>query len=213
VSRESEGATSMALESIREKCDLLQITLSELRQRVEEHLGLVEGGARSPTNPVSRAPGAVGSLGIQDAILAAAQRLRDAFENGPPPEPTPDRNVERGVAEYQGRRFYGEHADDLAELNYLRAWKRWAESQLLELQALKLILRGPQPRDRDITEHSPERHARRPPHPRGSSDVGPGWQNERLFPRSHSGACVAEIHVARLDWRPSYASPTGVACL
>ena len=162
MSRESEGATSMTFESIREKCDLLQNTLSELRQRLEEHLGLVEGGARSPTNPVSPAhwaPGAIGSSGIQHTILAAAQRLRNAFDNGPSPEPTPDRNVERGVAEYQGRRFYGEHADDLAELNYLRAWKRWAESQLLELQALKLILRGPQPRDRDVTESSPERHA------------------------------------------------------
>jgi hypothetical protein len=36
---------------------------------------------------------------------------------------------------YKGRDFYGEHADDLAELNYLRDWKRWAEQELRGFEA------------------------------------------------------------------------------
>lgn len=35
---------------------------------------------------------------------------------------------------YNGRDFYGEHADDMAELNYMRDWKRWAEQELRSLE-------------------------------------------------------------------------------
>lgn len=38
-------------------------------------------------------------------------------------------------ARYKARDFYGEHAADMAELNYLRDWKRWAEQQLASLEA------------------------------------------------------------------------------
>lgn len=31
---------------------------------------------------------------------------------------------------YNGREFYGQHADERAELTYLRDWKRWAEQEL-----------------------------------------------------------------------------------
>lgn len=37
-------------------------------------------------------------------------------------------------ARFRGRDFYGEHADDMAELNYLREWKRWAEQELRSLE-------------------------------------------------------------------------------
>lgn len=36
---------------------------------------------------------------------------------------------------YNGRDFYGEHADERAELTYLRDWKRWAEQELRSLEA------------------------------------------------------------------------------
>ena len=35
-----------------------------------------------------------------------------------------------GHSRYSGRDFYGDFADDNAELHYLRDWKLWAESQL-----------------------------------------------------------------------------------
>jgi predicted alpha/beta hydrolase len=38
-------------------------------------------------------------------------------------------------ARYKGRDFYGEHADDMAELRYLRDWKRWAEQELKSFDA------------------------------------------------------------------------------
>ena len=43
--------------------------------------------------------------------------------------------VERGVSEYNGRRFYGEHSHDTAELHYLRDYKRWADRELKNLNA------------------------------------------------------------------------------
>lgn len=42
--------------------------------------------------------------------------------------------VALGHSRYKGRDFYGEHADDMAELNYLRDWKRWAERELRGLE-------------------------------------------------------------------------------
>lgn len=31
---------------------------------------------------------------------------------------------------YNRRDFFGEHADDMAELHYLRDWKRWADPEV-----------------------------------------------------------------------------------
>jgi hypothetical protein len=31
---------------------------------------------------------------------------------------------------YNGRNFYGEHADDMAELHWRRDWMAWAEQEL-----------------------------------------------------------------------------------
>lgn len=42
-------------------------------------------------------------------------------------EPSEWQFVEPRHSRYKGRDFYGEHADEMAELNYLRDWKRWAE--------------------------------------------------------------------------------------
>jgi hypothetical protein len=36
-------------------------------------------------------------------------------------------------ARYAGRDFYGEHASDMAELAWLRDWKRWGETEFLRL--------------------------------------------------------------------------------
>ncbi|MFL6600756.1 MAG: hypothetical protein ACJ8R9_05440 [Steroidobacteraceae bacterium] len=44
--------------------------------------------------------------------------------------PQPDEFVAPNHHRYQGRDFYGEHAQELAEVHYLRDWKRWAEPQL-----------------------------------------------------------------------------------
>lgn len=38
-------------------------------------------------------------------------------------------------ARYKGRDFYGDRADDIAELHYLRDWKAWAEQELKSLEA------------------------------------------------------------------------------
>lgn len=51
-------------------------------------------------------------------------------------EPKEWNYVQLGESEYNGRHFYGEHHDDMAELHYLRDWKRWADEQL---QVLKMI--------------------------------------------------------------------------
>lgn len=53
-------------------------------------------------------------------------------------EPKPDEYIGVNHARYNGRDFYGEHAYDLAELNYLRDWKRWAISVAM-LAALKSV--------------------------------------------------------------------------
>jgi hypothetical protein len=45
-------------------------------------------------------------------------------------EPQPDEFVAPNHHRYQGRDFYGEHAQELAEVHYLRDWKRWAEQHL-----------------------------------------------------------------------------------
>jgi hypothetical protein len=38
--------------------------------------------------------------------------------------------VAENHSRFQGRNYYGAGAADRAELDYLRAWKRWAEGQL-----------------------------------------------------------------------------------
>jgi excisionase family DNA binding protein len=49
------------------------------------------------------------------------------------PEPQPPTSISFGEAEYNGRKFHGTgqgcngHADDRAELTYLRDWKAWAQ--------------------------------------------------------------------------------------
>lgn len=57
------------------------------------------------------------------------------------PEPKEPTFVTIGVAEYNGRKFFGDgmgcngHAHDRAELTYLRDWKTWAEGQLEIMRA------------------------------------------------------------------------------
>jgi predicted alpha/beta hydrolase len=43
---------------------------------------------------------------------------------------------------YQGRDFYGERADDLAELHYLRDWQRWARREIKTLRDEIFTLTG-----------------------------------------------------------------------
>lgn len=45
-------------------------------------------------------------------------------------EPQPEEYVGLRHHRYNGRDFYGEHAQELAEVHYLRDWKRWAEQQM-----------------------------------------------------------------------------------
>ena len=45
-------------------------------------------------------------------------------------KPTMYEYIDMNHARYKGRDFYGAHADDLAELNYLRDWKAWAEQTM-----------------------------------------------------------------------------------
>jgi hypothetical protein len=52
------------------------------------------------------------------------------------PEPKPQEYVGVHHARYNGRDFYGERADDIAELHYLRDWKHWALRRLRGLEAL-----------------------------------------------------------------------------
>jgi hypothetical protein len=47
-----------------------------------------------------------------------------------PEPPEPPESVGWHHARFRGRDFYGEHAETLAELNYLREWKRWAEEKI-----------------------------------------------------------------------------------
>ena len=49
-------------------------------------------------------------------------------------KPPEDEHIGWRHARFKGRDFYGEHADDMAELNYLREWKRWAEQELRSLE-------------------------------------------------------------------------------
>lgn len=53
------------------------------------------------------------------------------------PQPEEPQYVGWRHARYRGRDFYGEHAHDMAELNYLRDWKRWAEEKLKALEILQ----------------------------------------------------------------------------
>lgn len=50
----------------------------------------------------------------------------------PPKEPQPDEFIALNHHRYKGREFYGEHAQELAEVHYLRDWRRWAEQRLPE---------------------------------------------------------------------------------
>ena len=50
-------------------------------------------------------------------------------------KPTEYEAVGYNHARYNGRDFYGDRADDMAELNYLRDSKRWAEQELRSLEA------------------------------------------------------------------------------
>lgn len=45
-------------------------------------------------------------------------------------EPQPEEYVAPMHHRYNGRDFYGEHAQELAEVHYLRDWKLWAEQEL-----------------------------------------------------------------------------------
>ncbi len=53
--------------------------------------------------------------------------------------PEPKQWTTLGVhhSEYNGRQFYGQNADDNAELHYLRDYKQWAERQLCSLHAFE----------------------------------------------------------------------------
>lgn len=57
------------------------------------------------------------------------------------PEPQPPKFISIGEAEYNGRRFFGDgmgcngHADQRAELTYLRDWQAWAQRELKSLRA------------------------------------------------------------------------------
>lgn len=59
------------------------------------------------------------------------------------PEPQPPKFISLGESEYNGRKFYGTgigcngHADQRAELNYLRDWQAWALRRLKIFEAFK----------------------------------------------------------------------------
>jgi hypothetical protein len=55
-------------------------------------------------------------------------------------EPQPEESVGYMHCRYKGPDFYGEHAHDIAELNYLRDWKRWAEQELRTFTAFARAL-------------------------------------------------------------------------
>lgn len=57
-------------------------------------------------------------------------------------EPEPEAFIGTGHSRYKGRDFYGDHADTMAELYYLRDWKLWVEQRFRGFRTVASFLKN-----------------------------------------------------------------------